>query len=631
MRTTIRPLRSSTVLVAAVSAIFLTQASAQAQQVAAASTTATPLSDVVVTATRTPTRIDDLTNDVTVIDRAQLDRGGATLREVFRSVPGVEINQTGGQGNALQISIRGTNSDHVLVLVDGMRLGSASLGTTAFENMPLDNIERIEILRGPASSLYGSSAIGGVIQIFTRSGAGNPGVNFSAGYGSYNTARTSFGTGYEKDGLRYALQFGATDTDGITSNRNPRAIQFNADADGYRNINLSAQIAKDFGDGREIGFKGMQSNGLARFDSSPVPANDFRTYSNLGDYILHGRAKIGERWNTHLSWGISTDDSRSYTSANNNAVIRTVQHQVIWQNDFKLPVGALMAAYENLTQRVDGTTIFPVNNREVETLALGYQAGIGAHHLQFSGRRDLYDQFGARNTGYAGYGYDISREFRATIGTGTAFKAPSFNQLYFPGFGNPLLLPESSRNSEVGLQYNGSRVRLGVVHFYNRVKNLIVNAGVPLAPRNVGEARIRGTTLTATTRAWDTNFSAALNFQDPRDAATGLMLTRRAQKFMTLGADREALGGKMGVDLYAASPRFNDTPNVSRMGGYTLLGAYFDRRINPEWSWFLRGDNLTNKSYETAQSSNGAALPNVPFSFNSPGRSVFLGVRYQEK
>lgn len=591
--------------------LFLTSPSAHSQ-----GTPSDPA--VVVTATRTSTRINELTSDVTVIDREQLDTGGATLREVMRSVPGMEITQTGSQGNALSMFIRGTNSDHVLVLIDGVPMGSATLGTTAFENIPLEQIERIEILRGPASSLYGSSALGGVIQIFTRSGQGDPGVNFSAGYGSYNTVRLSAGTGHEKDGLRYAFQVGTTNTDGINAIRNPRSTSFNADADGYRNVNLSGQIAKSFGPGQELGFKMLYSDGLSHFDSTPS-INDFRTYSTLSSTSLYGRTRIGEKWGTRLSFGTSTDDSTSYTSATVQAVFRTVQNQIAWQNDISLPVGTLIVALETLRQRIHSTTNFPVTGRDVNTLAVAYQASVGRHHLQLSGRKDWYDQFGNRNTGYAGYGFDISPAFRVTAGAGTAFKAPSFNQLYFPGFGNPNLLPESARNNEVGLQYNGQLLRIGVVHFRNRVTNLIVNAGTPLRPQNIGQAKISGTTVTASAQAFDTEFSAALNHQDPRDATNNRLLARRAEEFMNLNAVHPAFGGRLGLEVFATGPRFNDTANLQRMGGYTLLNAYFDRRINPQWTTFVRVDNLDNKVYESVRD------------FNVPGRSLFAGVRYQEK
>lgn len=612
MRVLSRPLLVTIAALSLNSPFVFSQNTSQRTQIESA------LDAVIVTATRTPTRVNELTSDITIIDREQLDKGGATLREVMRAVPGIEITQSGGPGTTMGVFIRGTNSDHVLVLIDGVRMGSATLGTTAFENIPLDQIERIEILRGPASSLYGSSAIGGVIQIFTRSGRGNPGKNFSIGYGSYGTTSLSAGTGYENDGLRYALQVGATNTNGITAIRNPRSTSFNPDADGYRNVNLSGQFAKLLGPGQELGLKMFYSDGVTHFDSSPA-ANDYRIYSTLSSTSLFGRTRIGEKWGSQLTIGTSTDDSTSYTSANSQSVFRTAQDQMVWQNDIALPVGALMVSMETLQQRINGTTIFPVTSRNVNTLALGYQASADKHHFQLSARKDRYDLFGIKNTGYAGYGFDISREFRVTAGTGTAFKAPTFNQLYFPAFGNPNLLPESARNNEVGLQYKGRQVQIGVVRFRNRVTNLIVNAGTPLRPQNVGEARISGTTVTATTQVFEAEVSATLNYQDPRDATNNLVLPRRAKRFTNLNATRAAFGGKLGVELFSSGARFNDAANLQNMGGYTLVNAYYDKPINMEWTAFVRADNLGNRLYESVRD------------FNVPGRSLFVGVRYQER
>lgn len=573
---------------------------------------------VTVTATRISTRTNEITSDVTVIGREELDRGATTLKEVLRAVPGVEVLQSGGPGTSMTLNIRGTNTDHVLVLIDGVRMESATLGTTTLQNIPVDAIERIEVLRGPASSLYGSSALGGVVQIFTRSGRGNPGKNFSATYGSYNTARFTAGIGREEDGFRYALQVGATDTDGFNSTKNPRAASFRFDADGYRNTNVSGQVARTFRPGQEIGLRLYLSDGITRFDSTPV-ANDFRTYSTLASGSAYGQTNITERWKTRLTAATTMDDSTSYTSATVNSVIRTIHDQVSWQNDVKLPVGSAMVAVESVKQRINGTTAFPVRQRSINGLGLGYQASTGVHHFQVSGRSDRYDQFGTKHTGYGGYGFDITPALTLTAGTGTAFKAPTFNQLYFPGFGNPNLQPESARNSEVGLKFNGGGWQVSAIYFRNVVKNLIVNAGTPLAPQNIGSATLTGTSVTASTQLMDTDIAANLNWQDPRDASNNLLLPRRARQFMNITASRAMFGGKGGIEFQQSGSRYSDAANLVRMGGYGLLNAYFEKPIDREWVMFARADNLGGKTYELIRD------------FAVPGRSVFFGVRYQER
>jgi vitamin B12 transporter len=319
-----------------------------------------------------------------------------------------------------------------------------------------------------------------------------------------------------------------------------------------------------------------------------------------------------------LTLGTTSDDSTNYVSATSQSSIRTVQDQVVWQNDVTLPVGTLMASLETVRQRVGGTTTYATTRRDTDSVVLGYQASMGRHHLQLSDRDDRYDQFGGQNTHYAGYGLDLTRSLRVTAGTGTAFKAPSFNQLYFPGFGNPALLPETARNDEAGVQYGGGPVQFGVVHFRNQVANLIVNAGTPLRPVNVGQARITGTTFSASTRVVETDVAASLTDQDPRDAVTGSLLPRRARQFGSVNASRSVGPGRVGVELYAADARYEDAANTRRMGGYGLVNAYYEAPIARAWTAYLRADNLGDRVYETVRD------------FNVPGRTLFVGVRYQE-
>src|SRR5512139_369063 len=190
--------------------------------------------DVVVTANRVPQSRDSVLADVSVIEREEIERAGqSTLVELLRTQPGVEIESYGGPGALANVHLRGTNSQSVVVLVDGMRIGSATTGTTAFNQISPEQIERIEILRGPASSLYGADAVGGVIQIFTRRGDGKLQVNGYAGVGSYNTRQAGASASGGTDNTRFALNVSVLDSDGIS------AIQthdgYDADDDGYRN------------------------------------------------------------------------------------------------------------------------------------------------------------------------------------------------------------------------------------------------------------------------------------------------------------------------------------------------------------------------------------------------------------
>lgn len=574
---------------------------------------------VVVTATRTPKRFSELVNDISVVTREELDRAGqASLAAVLQGLPGVEITQAGGAGGAAQVFLRGANAGHTLVLVDGMRVGSASTGQTAIEHLPLDQIERIEVLRGPASSLYGSDAIGGVIQIFTRSGRGHPGINALAGYGTHNTARLGGGYGFERDGTRFSVQAGASSTDGITAVRNPAAPSFNPDADGYRNVNGSAQFARTLAAGHEVGVRAFRSMGEKRFDAAPRTF-DHRLTESLTSVSAFSRNQFTEHWRSQLTIGTSTDDLTSIQSATARNVFKTHQNQATWQNDFATSLGLFIASLEYLGEHVGGTTAFPVRDRSVSSALAGYQKAFGSHQLQASLRRDRNSQFGGHNTWQFGYGYRFTPRLRAWANAGTAYKAPTFNQLYFPGFGNASLRPERSRGVEIGAQFIPSTVRYSAIYYRNEIEDLIVNTGVPLRPFNIDKAQIQGLSLSASGEVRGATLTASLDVQEPEDAVSHRLLPRRAKRHASLAATVPAFGGRATGEIVASSERYDDAANLRRMGGYGVVNAAYECSAGKRWTIFARLNNVTDKRYELVRD------------FNVPGRTLFVGVRYEER
>jgi vitamin B12 transporter len=575
---------------------------------------------VVVTATRVPKRFAELVNDVTVVTRDELDRAGqSSLANVLQAIPGVEVTQNGGFGATAQVFLRGANAGHTLFLVDGMRVGSASTGLTAIEQLPLEQIERIEVLRGPASSLYGSDAIGGVVQIFTRSGRGNPGANAFAGYGTYNTGQLGAGYGYENRGTRFALQAGTISTSGITAVRNPASTSFNPDADGYRNVNVSGQLARSLGGEDEVGLRVFHSEGEKQLDATPRTF-DQRLTEDLTAVSAFARNQLARYWRSNLTVGSSLDDLTSFQSPTSMDVFKTHQHQATWQNDFATRLGLVIASLEHLGEHVSGTTPFPVKDRSVDSLFAGYQATLARHQLQASLRRDDNSQFGGYRTWQLGYGFRFTPATRAWANVGTAYKAPTFNQLYFPGFGNPSLRPEQSRGFEIGSQYVAQRLQLGAVYYRSKIDNLIVNAGVPLAPSNIDKADIRGVTLTgkAETRG-GAAIAGSLDLQQPEDGTTHKLLPRRARRHASLAASVPAFAGRASAEMIASSERYNDSANAQRMAGYGVLNLAYEQALRRQWKWFARINNATDKRYELVRD------------FNVPGRTFFFGARYEEK
>lgn len=444
-----------------------------AATIAALFSTAAPAADtelgqIVVTATRQATRSNELLSDVSVITREEIEQAGqSTVEELLARQPGIEYITNGGPGTSSNIFIRGANADHTLVLVDGQRINSVSSGTASFSRLPLAQIERIEILRGPASSLYGADAIGGVIQIFTRRGEGPARFNASAGFGTNNTNELSAGVSGGTDVVSYSLQAGYYGTAGFNAIRNPANFSFNADHDGYRNQNASASLAFRPAPGHEFGLNLFNSDGVSGFDNGPGDASNKESISSFSAY---SRNRLASTWTSTLRAGRTTDDATSRTTGNPDGLFRTDQDQLSWQNDIKLPVGQALLAAEYMKQQLSSSTSFTLTERTVRSLLAGWNGSLGDHRLQFNARRDDNSQFGDKTTGFAGYGYQFTPNLRAHASYGTAFKAPTFNQLYFPNIfgaiyaGNPNLRPEFARNREIGLDWEKTGRRFSAVY-----------------------------------------------------------------------------------------------------------------------------------------------------------------------
>ncbi|HEX5803597.1 MAG TPA: TonB-dependent receptor [Azospira sp.] len=579
------------------------------------------LDAVVVTATRQVARVDELMADVTLIEREEIERAGqSSIEELLARQPGIQFTANGGPGTNSGIFIRGASPKQSIVLIDGQRFGSATSGDVALSRIPLAQVERIEILRGPASSLYGADAIGGVIQIFTRRGDGPPRFNASTGYGTHHTSDSSVGVSGGNELVSYRLQAGYFETDGFSAIHNKAASAYNRDRDGYRNSSYSGNFAVRPAKGHEIGASFLVSDGTSRYDSTPK-ARDFKNVQDISSFSLHSRNRLASAWTSTVRLGRSVDDSTSYRDGVSTNEYRTEQEQAMWQNDVRLPVGTALFAAEYLKQSVTSTTAYRVDQRTIRSLLAGWGGGFGDHGFQVNLRRDDNSQFGGKTTGAASYGYQLNDAWRAHLSVGTAFRAPTFNELYFPDIfgaifaGNPNLKPEQARNKEAGVTWEAGAQRLSLVYFHNKVRDLIV--GWPL--RNVSSATLEGVSANYRGRFanWDAGISVDL--QRPRDDDTGNHLARRADRQMTSHLSRRFGEWTLGGEWQLVGKRYDDAANTTRLGGYGLLNLFADYRLQPDWTLFARANNVFDKYYETVNN------------FATPGANVFVGVRYAPK
>jgi len=598
----------------------LASACAQAQSPPSAPKAAA-LDPVVVTAARGTQSIEDLVADVTLIGPDEIARSGAdSLATLLSRQPGIEIVRNGGAASTSGVFIRGANRQQTVVLLDGLRLESATAGAATLEAIPLDQIERIEILRGPASSLYGADAIGGVIQVFTRRGGDAVAANATAGYGTYATLNGSAGVSGSSGPVRYAIQAGGQRSDGFNALVDPANFSYDPDRDGYRAENLSASIGVDWAKDQSVGARYFRNRLNAQFDGGD--AYDDRTVTVLEAWQVDSRNRLAAHWTSKLVAGQSVDDSTS-TTAYGASRFRTRDTQFLWQNDVTLPAGELSLAYERREERLSEDADFPVTSRDTDSVLGIYRVVAGPWALQANLRNDHSSQFGGRTTGTLAFGWRFAPGWRMTASAGTAFKVPTFNDLYYPGYSNPGLVPETARNVEGSIAWNGAagEARLGfsATGWHNRVSDLIVfqcDANFACAPQNVARATLEGVTL-AGDLAWrDTSLRGSIDLQDPTDDATGNLLPRRARTHGALNLLQRLGPATFGVELVASSRRYDDAANTRAMAGYAIVNLTAEWPVGKGVTLFARGDNVLDRDYELAAG------------YSTGGAQVFAGVRW---
>lgn len=582
---------------------------------------------VVVTATRTAQTADASLASVTVISRKDIERQQArSIQDLFRGLPGISIANNGGPGKNTSIFMRGAESDQVLVLIDNIKVGSATSGTTAFQNIPLEQIERIEIVRGPRSSLYGSEAIGGVIQIFTRKGdGGGYKPSLSLGYGSYGTFIGSAGlSGGGKQGW-FNMTISGADTNGFNAcNGKPSpdgagCFTIEPDRDGYHNVAGSMRAGYRFKNGLEIDANFMRSAGKTKFDGS------FVNKSELTQQVIGGTARFSpiDLWRVNIIAGRSKENSDNFNGTIFTSQFNTLRDTITLQNDFTLHKNHILtvgADYQN--DHVDSTEDFTVNTRNNWGVFAQHQASIAKHNVQLSLRHDDNEQFGSHVTGGAGWGYEITEKVRLTANFGSAFKAPTFNELYFPGFGNANLRPEKSRSYEFGARGNMDWGNWSLNVYETRIDQLIAFDASTFAPGNIDEARIRGLEAIVNTQIKGWQFNGNLTFLEPKNRSSGAnkgnILPRRAEQSFRLDADRTLFDKiRIGGMFLAEGERFDDLANTRKLESYVRVDLRTEYILNQNWRLQGRIENLFDKDYETAAF------------FNQPGRNFFVTIRYQ--
>lgn len=594
-----------------------------------ASVQATDVDDVIVTASRTAQTQDATLAAVSVITREDIDRTQpASLPDLLRGQAGMSISNNGGMGKESSVFLRGAESDQIIVLVDGIKIGSATLGKAALQDIPVDQIERIEIVRGPFSSLYGSEAIGGVIQIFTRRPQGTFSPNFSFAVGSHETARLALGVGGRGENAWYSVNAAHERTEGINSCRGAGFPVFagcftsEPDKDAYRNTSLSAQGGYRFNEQWDAEARIMRAEGRNEYDG------DFQNRSSVVEQVANARVRYRpmQALTLTLNAGESADLSDNFKDATAAGYFDTHRRQGSLQADIAAGGGLVSVGFDWVRDRIESDAGYPVTQRVNHAVFGQWQQDFGAHSLQLSARRDEDDQFGGKTTGAALWGWDFTDSLRVTARYGTAYKAPTFNELYFPFFGNPTLRPETSRSAELGLRGQHGWGTWSVNAFETRIENLIgydptPRPGLPFGgANNIDSARIYGVELTGETTLAGWNLHGSATWLDPRDDEGqdfDNLLPRRARQSARVDADRHFGAFSLGASVTAQGYRYDNPANTRRMGGYATTDLHIGYALTPAWTVQLNADNVFDKRYETAAF------------YNQHGRNYLLSLRYR--
>jgi len=586
----------------------------------AQSPTAT-LPTTVVTATRVEQPLSDLVADVSILDRDTIERSGAVgVADLLARVPGVEFARNGGPGSSTSVFVRGAESRFTAIYIDGVRVDSQSTGGAVWEQIPLSQIDRIEVLRGPAAAVYGSDAMAGVIQLFTKKGETGFAPFVGVGVGTHGTYRAEAGLSGAQDQWDYSLGLSRERSRGFNSR--PVAGQ-NPDLDGYDRTSANARIGLKLDARHRLEATVLSSRLESQYDSGL--ANDDRNFHRLNTVGVSWVARWSDRYNTRLQVSESNSD---YITRPNYYETRTTLRNYLFQNEWRLDLHTVTAALERREDDLHNpATAFAADlrrDRSQDALALGWGFRSGIHTVQANLRHDDDSEFGGQSTGSLAYGLAFAPGWRATASAGTAFRAPTLYQR-FSEYGVATLRPESSRNVELGLRYEQGGSHVGVVAYRSRVKDLInfAGAGPCVSPfgcyANTARAAYEGVTLTGGTRLGDWGLQASLDLQDPRDLNTGRRLARRAREHATFSADWRVAGWLLGGELLLSGDRFDNAANTIRLKGYGVVNLSASTPIGRDWTLQARVDNLGDKDYMLANT------------YATAGRTFYVGLKWAPK
>ncbi|WP_349741975.1 TonB-dependent receptor domain-containing protein [Roseateles cavernae] len=584
------------------------------------------LDPVFVTATRSPQALSQVLADATVITRADIERqafGG--LADLLRNQACFEMVRNGNPGANTSLFVRGAETRHTKVLIDGVPYDSQRTDGASWQSLPLAQIERIEIVRGAASAIYGSDAIGGVVQIFTRKGEGAPLLELGVGGGNNGLAKLDASISGLNGIVDYALSVASERSDGFNTRPVIGDPGYSPDIDGYRSRSVSLRLGAQLNKAHRVDLIGMDSHINSQYDASAKPKVDDRNINAARALRAAWTAQWSPALDTSFSVGESTDNYETKPSVYQT---ETRTRSIALSAGLKLGTGQLNGSLERREDKLVNTSVTGGKaDRHQDAVGLGYLWSAGPLSLQAHARHDSDSEFGSANTGTLAAGYQLSPQWRLLSSYGTAFKAPSLFQR-FSDNGKPDLQPEKGKNAEIGLHFTQGVHGASLTAYRNLIDNLIVYVRGRGACKsslgcydNIGQARLQGLSLKGNTAMAGIRLSGSLDLQAPKDvtegrANYGKVLARRSKTHGTLRAETDVAGWALGAQLLASGKRTDNLDTGLKIGGYATLDLDAQYSLNQQLRLQLKLDNAFDRKYETAR-----GYASSPFQF-------FVGLRY---
>ncbi len=568
--------------------------------------TSTQQSDdtVVVTANRFEQKLDSTTAPVVVVTKQEIENIQATdLLDVLNTLPGIQVARNGGYGQASSIFVRGTNDTHTLVLIDGARVGSSTTGTASLSVIPLVSVARIEYLRGPRAAVYGSDALGGVINIITDSSSEE--TELGAVYGSDNYRDVkALTSGYISDQLHASLGYEFQDVDGYSV----KSGVGNEDDDGYLSRNLTSNVDYKFNDQWQANLLVLLHNGRVDFDS----ADNFTTEQNYN--VVSNLKYRSDKFNSQFM--VAANQDKRETPAY-GSTYETLRQEIHWANQYLVSDSwTVGGGIEWYVDDVSKSSIkYDETSRDNTAAYLMTTFNSEQYDAEASVRHDDNQRYGENNTWQLGLGYKINDTYRLTANGGTAYHAPTFNQLYYPNYGNPDLKPEESQNVEIALNASYELADIRLSGFRNDIDNLISGQGTSVASYN--EVLIKGAELEFDFDTGPFSHKVSYDYMDAKDKDTGNQLRRRSKHSAKWNSSYSVDSWILSMTYIYQGTRFDDVDNTDVLGAYSL----FDFAVAYQFDNGIKlGSKLTNafdKDYETADG------------YNTAGSKVYMSIDYK--